>query len=564
MSRTLSIIAFFILLSISMCYAKTTGIEGQLSFAITGETFEFIPGAWARYVIHDSQSNSFYDMTFSVVEKSIKDGIKTAWIEIEVIPAGGLSIITKLQVEETSSGPGKILKAIIQMQGKSPMSVPKKYYQDDTDRKVGDIRNISGLKKQSDKKISLNGTPLSIYTATATDPSGKSVNAFICGSVPPLGVIYLKTDTLSMALDKWGTGAKTRVDSLVMGYDLWVAEQLLAAFGNKKSEKSAGRSVNELKQILSTVESMVQQTGGPNPNIAVVSTSPTVSNNNSDLRMNSNSWELKTPSSSYLLNDNYSKDNMNLAFKIKWSKPGVILDTVGINTAPRGSWSLNISGEGKVSLNVFDPKVNSSLRDSSGWHHLVCKTPIPMGSEGTVLIDVNSTGIKLTVNNSYVTLDLKTPLSGDPVYIGDFPGDDKWGSKYNIHPAMVGTVSIAGSVEPPIEIASVPTVVNTTNPASFASDKPDVINAGVKKIEDAFRSGNVNSVISLTAPFARTRYQDIFESRKGELKSIADMMATRKLVSSYGAVAEYEVVHKGRNLTMIFEKIDDKWCLSSF
>jgi hypothetical protein len=31
-------------------------------------------------------------------------------------------------------------------------------------------------------------------------------------------------------------------------------------------------------------------------------------------------------------------------------------------------------------------------------------------------------------------------LSGRPLFIGDYPGDDGWGSRYKIHPAMVGTV----------------------------------------------------------------------------------------------------------------------------
>lgn len=40
------------------------------------------------------------------------------------------------------------------------------------------------------------------------------------------------------------------------------------------------------------------------------------------------------------------------------------------------------------------------------------------------------------------SLSLSTPLSGEPLWLGDFPGDDNWGARYNIHPAMTGTLTV--------------------------------------------------------------------------------------------------------------------------
>jgi len=276
--------------------------------------------------------------------------------------------------------------------------------------------------------------------------------------------------------------------------------------------------------------------------------------------------------------DSYKGNNFDLSIAVKCSKPGVILDTVGINAAPTGAWSLNIDAERKVSFNIFEPKVNSSLRDSSGWHHMKCNRVIAEGTESTIRIEVKTDGIKLTVSDSkgstYVTLSLKTPLSGKPVYIGDFPGDDSWGSKYNIHPAMIGTVRlVSGATVPSAPVETVPIFAPPSIPVSglpvlkpvaVESDSPDTINAGIKKIEQAFRSGNINYIMLVTAPPFQAKYKPVFEKNKNNLTKIADMLATAKFVTAYGVLAEYEVTFGSRKMIMIFEKINDKWCLSSF
>jgi hypothetical protein len=33
-------------------------------------------------------------------------------------------------------------------------------------------------------------------------------------------------------------------------------------------------------------------------------------------------------------------------------------------------------------------------------------------------------------------------LSGQAVYLGDYPGDEHWGPRYNIHQAMIGTLRV--------------------------------------------------------------------------------------------------------------------------
>ena len=86
---------------------------------------------------------------------------------------------------------------------------------------------------------------------------------------------------------------------------------------------------------------------------------------------------------------------------------------------------------------------------------------------------------------------------------------------------------------------------------------------GVSQIEGAFRAGDVNAVISLTHPAVRSSYQPIFEAHGADLKRVADLLATRKLISVTDSMAEYEVTENGETFYVTFESWGEQWYLSS-
>jgi hypothetical protein len=83
------------------------------------------------------------------------------------------------------------------------------------------------------------------------------------------------------------------------------------------------------------------------------------------------------------------------------------------------------------------------------------------------------------------------------------------------------------------------------------------------KIEEAFRSGDVDTVISLTHPALRSTYQPIFEDHQAELERVADLLATRTLTDITYSMAEYEVTENGETFYVAFEPWGDQWYLSS-
>lgn len=83
------------------------------------------------------------------------------------------------------------------------------------------------------------------------------------------------------------------------------------------------------------------------------------------------------------------------------------------------------------------------------------------------------------------------------------------------------------------------------------------------RIEAAFRAGDMDTIMSLTHPALRASYQPIFEVHRGELKRVADLLATRRLVAVTYGMAEYEVSENGRTFSVTFEAWGQQWYLSS-
>lgn len=182
---------------------------------------------------------------------------------------------------------------------------------------------------------------------------------------------------------------------------------------------------------------------------------------------------LTGPSTSVLLAKNYPRTNLCIALRVTYSKPGVILDTVGINAAPVGSCGLQVTADGHVFFQVFDPQAPN---DNSGWHVLYSTARIAANTEAQLVVEVSPDEYRLKINGKLdQRLALKTPLSGQPLYVGDFPGDDRWGVKYNIHPAMTGSVTVSyfgdlatapgtPAVTPDIPIVTTPTATEAIPP----------------------------------------------------------------------------------------------------
>lgn len=270
---------------------------------------------------------------------------------------------------------------------------------------------------------------------------------------------------------------------------------------------------------------------------------------------------LESRSSGRLLSAAYPTGNVRIELTVNYRTPGTVFDTVGINAAPAGSFSCAIDAEGRLSFQVYEPGKTSDARVPNGWHIVRAASLIKPDSRHAVRIDVRAASIELSIDGVLErTVTLGAVLSGQPLYLGDFPGDDQWGSKYNIHPAMTGSVSLdylgaipAGEPPPPRTRGESPPV---------PTDSPQVVDAGVRAIEQAFRAGKMDLIAQLTVPARRAEYRAIFAAHKTELPRVAALLRTRKLVATSGAAAEFQVTQGERVFSVFFERFDGVWRLA--
>ena len=137
----------------------------------------------------------------------------------------------------------------------------------------------------------------------------------------------------------------------------------------------------------------------------------------------------------------YPVDSGEITLRLKVDKPGSILDTVGLNAAAPGSFSLNVQADGRIIWNVYSPALRSSVRDAGGWHRLI-SGPVDLSSWHEIRIRYGRDGASLTVDGREVSVpELKASLSGQPVFIGDFPNDAQWEPKHNSKLGFTGQVN---------------------------------------------------------------------------------------------------------------------------
>ncbi|MBU0607178.1 MAG: hypothetical protein KKI08_04790, partial [Armatimonadetes bacterium] len=155
---------------------------------------------------------------------------------------------------------------------------------------------------------------------------------------------------------------------------------------------------------------------------------------------------LTGPSSVGVLARRYDRNRFGVKLAVTWTKPGAILDTVGINAAPVGSFTVAVDGTGKLHLQVYAPAASSPHKQSNGWHVLPSPVVARAGQpcEVTLTYEKGQWGLRVSAGGQQqtVTLALPVPLSGQPIYVGDFPGDNNWPATLNPHRGMTGTVGI--------------------------------------------------------------------------------------------------------------------------
>ena len=223
MLRRFSLLA---LILISFPGATLAGdIQGQKPVMFVGDTFQFVPGAWASYYVHDKGKDEHYVMHMATLDKLKQDGKQCSWMEIEMLPESGPSVVTRLLVEETKQGPGDLLEVIVQVKGYSPFTVPKKYYEGEN-KEVGEFHTTQIAKRIARRTFDLSGRSIAAWEVEAVDDKGNKTEALVSEQILPIGLVLAETSQANMYLKDWGANAKSKIDGTPMNFYLWLMMQI--------------------------------------------------------------------------------------------------------------------------------------------------------------------------------------------------------------------------------------------------------------------------------------------------------------------------------------------------
>lgn len=126
---------------------------------------------------------------------------------------------------------------------------------------------------------------------------------------------------------------------------------------------------------------------------------------------------------------------------MRYSAPGTIIDTVGLNAATPGDFSMSVLGDGTLVWQIWQPGIAGAHRLETGWHQLLSDVPVAPGVWTKVKVTWGARGMRLAIDGRLAASDsAQLPLSGSPLFFGDYPGDNQWAS-YNIHQSFTEEVA---------------------------------------------------------------------------------------------------------------------------
>lgn len=205
----------------------TAEVQGQRPMMIVGDAFQFTPGAWSSYTIHDRAKKEYYRMYIATLERLTRDGKPCSWMEVGVTPEKDPSVVTRFLVEMTPKGPGEMLDVIVQVQGYAPFTVPESFYKGEgEDRDVGNFQGAAVAKRIARRVIPIGGRTVNAWDVEAVDAKGETLEALVSEEVAPIGVVMAESPLMGMYLSDWGSGAKSRIEGTPVNFYVWLMMQM--------------------------------------------------------------------------------------------------------------------------------------------------------------------------------------------------------------------------------------------------------------------------------------------------------------------------------------------------
>jgi hypothetical protein len=230
-ARTYS--AFVLILFTAAVLPAQDNIPGQKALPILQDGFHFTPGTWTSYAILDKVKNETSTMTIATLNKETIQGKLYSWLEIGIEMKDTPPVVTSVLVEETGQGPGRIEKAVVQVQGMSPFNVPRKYLEGQ-DQAVGEFQPAHIIRKLETRKVTLAGKTIDVLGVEAENDKGEKLTAQISLQILPIVIYEADTTDIKMTALDFGGGAVTRIEGVPLPFALWLIETVANGLTKKK------------------------------------------------------------------------------------------------------------------------------------------------------------------------------------------------------------------------------------------------------------------------------------------------------------------------------------------
>jgi hypothetical protein len=224
--------SLFVLLAATALPAQQD-IPGQKALPLLQDGFHFTPGAWTSYAILDKAKNETYTMRIATLTKETIQGKLYSWLEIGIEMKDTPPVVTSILTEETGQGPGRIEKAVVQVQGMSPFNVPRKYLEGQ-DQTVGEFKPAHIIRRLQNKKVTLAGKTVDVLAVEAENDKGEKLTAQVSLQILPIVIYEADTAEIKMTALDFGEGAVTKIEGLPLPFALWLIETVANGLTKKK------------------------------------------------------------------------------------------------------------------------------------------------------------------------------------------------------------------------------------------------------------------------------------------------------------------------------------------
>jgi hypothetical protein len=235
------VLALFLLLSSFSALAGQDSIPGQRPMLLLDNAFQFITGSWADYTYFDKQKNESTRLYFSILEREKVKNVPYIWMEIEAAVKDAPVVVTRVLIKETNTAPWTINQAIVQVQGYSPFSVPKKYLEGQ-DQQVGQFETAHIVKSLAPQMIEHKGKKINATSAEAETDKGDKMSITYSLDLPPIAVYLAENKDFRLSINDWGMDAQSKINGTPESFLMWVLEQVDNAFTTNDTKASGAQS----------------------------------------------------------------------------------------------------------------------------------------------------------------------------------------------------------------------------------------------------------------------------------------------------------------------------------